>query len=189
MDIQTFLMMGRPGSGKGTQGKLLADAMGAKLYSSGERFRDLATKDTYLGKKVKMHIERGDLLPHWLASFLYEETLFALEPSEIIVFEGACRKEAEAVRFHEVARWLNRPYKAIFVDVPEEVLRARLLERSKTEGRADDSADVITNRFVQYNADTAHAIEYFASQGELITINGNRPIEEVHQDIMRALGK
>lgn len=180
-------MMGRPGSGKGTQGKLLADAIGAKLYSSGGRFRELATHESYLGKKVKSIIERGDLLPNWLASFLYEETLFSLEPKDKIVFEGACRKLTEAERFEEVAAWLERPYVAIYVNVPEDALRERLLERAKVEGRADDTAAIIDHRFAEYNKDTAPAIEHFRSVGRLVEVNGDRSIEDVHQDIMRTL--
>ncbi|TSC69479.1 MAG: adenylate kinase [Parcubacteria group bacterium Gr01-1014_56] len=180
-------MMGPPGSGKGTQGKLLADKIGAQLYSSGARFRELSAEASFLGKKVKSEIDMGGLLPHWLASFLYEQTLFSLEPGDGIVFEGACRTLLEAERFEEVAAWLGRSYQAIFIDVQEEPLYKRLTQRHAIEHRADDAADVIKSRFTNYRNDTKPAIDFFRGQGTLVTVSGEDTIENVHQSILKAL--
>jgi len=178
-------MMGRPGSGKGTQAKLLAEKISGQMYSSGSDFRALAASDAYLGKRIKAAMEAGELLPHWLASYLYEKTLFGLNEEDVIVFEGACRTEPEAVLFHEIAEWLPRTYMAIDLVVSDEETRKRLAIRH--EARADDGEAVINHRIEQYKEKTKPAIEYFRSQGRLIEINGEQSVEAVHADILKAL--
>lgn len=178
--------MGRPGSGKGTQADILAKKVGGVVYSSGNRLREMAKSGTYFGNKAKGVMESGDLMPIWVSQYLFEEALLKLEPAEKIVFEGSCRILEEAVRFHEAAEWLNRPYTAIYLDVPEEVLRERLHKRHE-EGRADDSASVLQERFDKFNSLTQKSIDYFNSQGTLITINGDQSAEQVEADIAKAL--
>src|SRR5687767_3441306 len=117
MEANTFLMMGRPGAGKGTQGKLLAKRLGAEIYSSGNRLREMAKGEGFANGKIKRHMEAGELLPAWLSEHLFVETLLGLEPSEKIVFEGACRRLEEAEAFDQTAAWLERPYKVIFLTI------------------------------------------------------------------------
>src|SRR6185312_3735876 len=150
MDVQTFLMMGRPGSGKGTQAKLLADKVGATVYSSGARLREMAKTGTYFGNRTKEVMERGDLMPIWVSQYLFEEALIKLEPQDKIVFEGSARIVDEAMRFHEACVWLDRPYVAIYLDAPEEKLKERLLKRAGIEGRADDNAAALQERFDKF---------------------------------------
>src|SRR4051812_16894017 len=90
-EVRTFLMMGRPGSGKGTQAKLLADKVGGQVYSSGNRLREMAKSGSYFGNKTKEVMERGDLMPVWVSQYLFEEALIKLEPADTIIFEGSCR--------------------------------------------------------------------------------------------------
>jgi adenylate kinase len=187
-DIRTFLMLGRPGSGKGTQGKLLADKVGGVVYSSGSYLRPLSQEDTFVGRKVKEVMERGDLLPDWFSIFVFERALLTLEPQDGIIFEGACRRLAEAQAFKRTVEWLERPYKAVFLDVPEEVLKKRLVERRAVEGRADDATlEIIENRFKTYKENTEPSIDFFRKEGTLVTVEGNHPIEEVHQHVLEAL--
>ena len=186
-NIQTFLMMGRPGSGKGTQAAMLAAKVGGTVYSSGNRLREMAKTGSYFGNKTKEVMERGDLMPVWVSQYLFEEALIKLEPTDTIIFEGSCRILEEAMRFHEAAVWLGRPYVAIHIDAPEEVLRERLLKRAGLEGRADDNASALQERFDKFNELTSKSIEYFKKEGTLVTINGNQSVEEVHAEIVKAL--
>ncbi|HEV7449768.1 MAG TPA: nucleoside monophosphate kinase, partial [Candidatus Paceibacterota bacterium] len=71
MDVHTFLMMGRPGSGKGTQAKLLAKKLGGDIYSSGNRLREMAKGQGFVARKVKSVIDAGGLLPEWFSSHLF----------------------------------------------------------------------------------------------------------------------
>ena len=87
--LHTFVMMGRPGSGKGTQAKLLAKHLGGDIYSSGNRLREMAKGPGFVSDKVKRTIDSGELLPAWFSSHLFVEVLLGLAPQDTIVFEGA----------------------------------------------------------------------------------------------------
>ena len=186
-DINTFLMVGRPGSGKGTQAKLLAEKMGAKLFSTGNHFRAWAAGESYVGRRLKGAMEAGELLPNWLASYTFEKIIFELEPEDKIVFEGAWRTGPEAVLFDEIAKWLPRPYTAVYLNISEEEAWRRLVQRSKDSGRADDNEEVIRKRFEEYKKKNEAVIEHFRSVGTLVEIFGERPIDEVHLDILKSL--
>jgi len=186
-EIKTFLMMGRPGAGKGTQARLLAKEIGAEIYSSGNRLREMAKGHGFVNSKIKSTIERGELLPSWFSSHLFVEVLLSLSPEDKIVFEGACRKLAEAQSFDETTQWLERPYKAVFIDISDAEVEKRLLLRKSAEGRKDDASDSIGRRIKEYEENTAFAVEFFKSRGTLLEINGEQLIELVHQDVLKAL--
>lgn len=187
-DIRTFLMLGRPGSGKGTQGKLLTQKIGGFVYSSGSYLRPLSQQDTFVGKKVNEVMTHGDLLPSWFSIFIFERALLDLEPQDKIVFEGACRRLAEAEAFRETATWLERPFRAIFLNASEDILKERLIKRHTTEGRADDATvAIIENRFKAYKENTEPAVDFFRSEGVLLEVNGEGRVEEVHANVLHAL--
>jgi len=188
MDINTYLMVGRPGSGKGTQGKLLADFLDAQLFSTGDTFRAWAKDGSYTGTRLRAAMEAGELLPNWLASFTFERVVFGLEPADKIVFEGACRTGPEAELFNDIANWLPRPYKAVYLRISEEEAWKRLLERAHSSGRADDVDTVIKKRFEEYKAKNEAVIEHFRKVGTLVEIDGEHSVEEVQQSIRKALG-
>ncbi len=179
--------MGPPGSGKGTQGKLLAAKIDAELYSTGKRCREFAANNTYFGNRTKEVIESGDLMPEWFSIYLFEDRAVRLEPENKIVFDGSGRKVLEAQRFHEVMQWLNRPYKVLYIHVTDESLQQRLLERQEREKRADDGADAIKIRFEKFQEHTVPAIEFFRSQGVLVEVSGEDTIENVHTNILNTL--
>jgi len=180
-------MMGAPGSGKGTQAKLLAEKIGGRVYSSGSRLREMAASGSYFGKRAAAVMAAGDLMPIWTSQYLFEEALLGLEPADGIVFEGSCRIEEEARRFHEVVEWLGRPYTAIYLEASEEGLKERILKRQGIEGRADDAASALDERFEKFRTLTLKSIEYFKNEGSLVVINGEQPVEKVHEDILKAL--
>lgn len=188
MDTHTFLMMGRPGSGKGTQGKLLAKRLGCEIYSSGNRLREMAKGQGFVAEKIKKVIDSGELLPNWFSSHMFVEVLLGLAPGDTIVFEGACRRMHEAMAFDETAHWLERPYKAVFLNIPDEEVERRIADRRKVEGRADDASDTVDRRIREYDEHTAHAIEFFKSKGVLVEVDGLDTIENVHQRVVEALG-
>lgn len=186
-DIRTFLMMGRPGAGKGTQAKLLAEKIGGQVIDSGARCREFAAQDTFFGRKTKQVIESGDLMPEWFSIYLFEDVLIRLEPAQAVVFEGAGRKVLEAQEFDKAATWLERPYRVVHLSASEAVLKERLLKRAAVEGRADDAAQAINVRFERFREYTLPALEFFRSRGVLVEINADQPIEAVHSDALKAL--
>lgn len=187
MAIKTFLMMGAPGSGKGTQAALLAFKVGGRVYSSGSRLRQMAQSGSYFGARAEAVMRTGDLMPVWVSQYLFEEALVALEPQDAIVFEGSCRILDEAQRFHEAAAWLERPYVAVYIEADHAMLRERLLKRQGLEGRDDDSVAALDERFKKFDEETLKSIEYFKNEGTLVTVDGNQSIESVQNDILNAL--
>ncbi len=188
MDVHTFVMMGRPGSGKGTQGKLLAKKLGCDIYSSGNRLREMAKGHGFVAEKIKAVIERGELLPEWFSAHLFVEVLLGMDQKDAVVFEGACRRLDEAEAFNETAAWLERPYKAVFLNIPDEEVQRRIAERKGVEGRADDASDTVDRRLTEYDEHTAHAVEFFRQKGTLVEVDGLDTIENVHNKVLAALG-
>ena len=186
-NVKTFAMMGYPGAGKGSQSKFLAEELNLKIYSSGLEFREMAKKDTIAGHKVKKVIDAGYLMPHWIATHLFQRAALELTHEEGIIFEGAARKESEAQLFNTVMEWLERPYKVIFLNVSEEVATKRLLGRAESEGRADDVREKIKVRFEEFNKYTAPAVEYFRTLEVVVDVNSEQTKEEVHKEIMENL--
>ncbi len=180
-------MMGRPGSGKGTQAKLLATKIGAEVYSSGNRLREMAKGHGFVNEKIKKTMDEGGLLPAWFSSHLFVDALLGISPEDSIVFEGACRRLEEAESFDETAGWLERPYTAVFLDISDAEVEKRLALRKQLQGRSDDASDTVDHRIKEYNEHTAHAVELFRSRGRLVNINADQPIEAVHAEILKAL--
>lgn len=180
--------MGRPGAGKGTQGKLLAKKLGSDIYSSGNRLREMAKGSGYVAQKVRTAIDGGELLPPWFAAHLFVDALLTIGREEDIVFEGACRRLEEAQAFDQTAAWLERPYRAIFLNISDAEVEKRLALRKAVEGRADDASDTVERRIREYEEHTARAVEFFDSQGALLKIAGEGTVEEVHARVLAALG-
>ncbi len=181
--------MGRPGSGKETQARLLASKTGYHIFSSGERFRELREHRDSLGQRVKEYYDAGKLMPAWFAEFLFEEALFKLSPDTGIIFEGTGRKLEEAQLFDEVAAWLGRTYVVVYLDISEEEAMKRQLLRAQSKNRPEsDSEEKIRMRFEEYNMNTALALTFFKGKGLVIDVSGERSVEEIHADICMKLG-
>jgi adenylate kinase len=180
-------MMGRPGSGKGTQGMLLAKKLGAEIYSSGNRLREMAKGEGFVAGKIRSVVNEGDLLPAWFSSHLFVEALLSLSPKDGIVFEGACRRLEEAEAFDETTTWLERPYRAIFLDISDEEVEKRLAIRRGVAGRADDASDTVEHRLHEYATNTVPALEFLRAKGMVIDIASDGTIEEVHAKVLAAL--
>ncbi len=182
--INTFLLMGRPGSGKGTQAHFLVEKLGTKFFSLGVAFREMATEPTYFGQRFKEVLDRGDLAPDWLAKYVFQHALLELGPSDKIVSEGGCRKRPEAELFDEVASWLGRSYVVFNIVITDETVLKRVRGR---DTRADDDPQVIPNRLKRYKEVTEPSIAFFREKGKVIDIDGEQTPEEVHRDILKAL--
>mgnify|MGYP001612011495 FL=1 len=179
--------MGRPGSGKGTQARLLAEKIGAEVYSSGNRLREMAKGQGFVNNKIKETMGAGGLLPAWLSSHLFIEALLGLSHADKIVFEGACRRLEEAESFDETAHWLVRPYRAVFLNISDAEVEKRLALRKGAEGRSDDASDTVEHRIKEYEDHTAHAVEFLKSRGMVVEVNGEQPVDAVHQEVLKAL--
>jgi len=186
---KTFAMVGRPGSGKGMQTSLLSKKTGFKTFSTGDKFRELQKADTPLGHKIAEIMDSGNLMPHWFASFLFEEAVMYLPADEGIIYEGVGRKAPEAELFHEVMTWLGRPYKAVYLDVHDGISVDRLMKRKEIENRKDDNEETIKHRLKVYQEEVVPAIEVFKKHGTLLDINGDQTPEEVFAEILKQVSE
>lgn len=191
MDSQTtdtVLLIGRPGSGKGTQAKLLSKKLGWMGISSGDRIKEIRDGNEPFSARVRDMYDKGTLLPNWFADYLLESSLLELENHVGIVMEGFGRTESQARHLCEIVEWLGRHIRVINLEVsPEEVTR-RMMERAKTESRPDsDAHEKIDARLAQYDECTAPALEVFRSRGLVIDINGEQTPEAIAKDIQAVI--
>ncbi|MBI4118684.1 MAG: nucleoside monophosphate kinase [Parcubacteria group bacterium] len=187
MSPQTIIILGRSGSGKGTQAELLKKLIEPCLYVyTGDLFRELAQTETAAGRKVKEIVEGGGLPDEWLAAFLWQRKLIDSLKSgrENLIIDGSPRRLDEAREMDEVLLWLGRAdIKVILVDITEDEAVTRLLKR----GRKDDSEQAIRSRLEWFNTQALPAIEYYEKSGRLIKVDGLGSIEEIHARIKQAL--
>jgi adenylate kinase len=191
-DRMRLLMLGPPGSGKGTHGVRLAEEYGIVHISSGDVLREAIAGDSPLGKQVAGYVARGDLVPD---EVLFELLVPIMERAVVksggFVVDGFPRTLAQAERaYQEIG--IDRHLKldaVVSLDVPDDVLVRRMLDRAQQQGRADDTLEVIQHRLAVYCAETYPLIEYFRERGILIPVNGNQPPDNVHANIKDALGQ
>jgi adenylate kinase len=166
------LMLAPPGGGKGTQGARIADALGVEHVSSGELLREAVAQDTPLGRSVGEYLKAGKLAPDDLVTQALKPIL---ESRDGYVLDGFPRtlKQTDDLEFDAV----------VYLDVPDRVITERLLAR----GREDDQRDVIAERLRQYVEDTEPLIEHYRDQGVLIRVDGDRPVEEITEDVLARL--
>lgn len=179
--MKNIVIFGAPGSGKGTQSELLVKKYNFKHISTGDVLRAEIKKETELGKTAKGYIDNGQLIPDSLMISILAATYDALCPCEGVIFDGFPRtipqaealKQMLAERGTEVAGMLE-------LDVPEEMLMERLINRGKTSGRADDNAQTIQKRLGVYHAQTAPLIAWYEAEGKRHAVKGYGALEKIN---------
>lgn len=184
---KTVFFIGKPGSGKGTQAKRLAEKTGWTILASGAQFREIAKEDTVVGRKINAELDQGLLAPHWFAMYLYQRALFSVPEDTNIIFDGFNRKVAEAELNIATLQWVGRPFTVLNIEVSDDEVRRRLEGRAQTDGRGDDHQNAVEERLDEYQTHTMKAIEIFKNLGVLIDINGTQTPDEVFEDVVRAL--
>jgi adenylate kinase len=183
-----LILVGIQGSGKGTQGKILAEKFGYKIFETGGELRAIAKEDSELGRKVKEITERGDLVPNEIVMEIVEHFFSQISPEIAVIFDGIPRSEEQRVSLEALLSQHNREFRALEVHLSDEEALARLLKRAEIEGRADDNHESIQKRIANFYNHTKPLLDAWKGEDRLITVNGERPIEEVQQDIIAELG-
>lgn len=184
---KTVFFIGKPGSGKGTQAKLLAERTGWTILASGAQFRAIAEEDTVVGRRVKEDLAKGLLMPHWFAMYLYQRALFSVPEGTSIIFDGFNRKVEEAELNVATLEWIGRPFTVLNVEVSDEEVSKRLEGRAQVSGRSDDRQDAVDERLEEYQSHTMKALKIFRAKGVLIDINGEQTPDAVFADVCAAL--
>jgi len=180
-ELPMYLMiLGAPGSGKGTQGKLLAEHLGVPQVSTGELLRAAVKGGTPLGVKAKGFMDQGLLVPDEIIFGLIREILGSPPAQRGVLMDGFPRTipQAEAVDGMLVER-SARVDRVLVLDVDEEELVQRLLGRAAKEGRSDDNIDSIRQRLKVYHAQTAPLIDFYERRGVVRRVPGMGSVEEI----------
>lgn len=190
----TIIFIGPQGSGKGTQIDLLCERLKSQVdarpithIQTGVPFRELAASGGYTAAVVKELVETGKLVPNVLTNALVmQEFVRQHEASAHVIFDGYPRDIEQAKTCDDIFTLYNRTdVYVIYLDTPEDVVTARMLER----GRADDTEAVIAERLRQYKAATEPLIAYYEARPNTTVhrINGALPVVDVQSAIAAAL--
>jgi adenylate kinase len=182
------VFLGPPGSGKGTQAKLLAERLGVPDIATGEMLRTAVIEGTPLGGKVKAVMESGDLVPDDLMIDLMRERIAAPDAADGFVLDGFPRTVDQALALEQI---LNGNEKAVSVVVslvvPEAVLIDRLAGRSDTEHRTDDRRDTVLERLKVYHEKTEPLIDFYRRRDLLTEVDGLGTVPEITERLGGAL--
>ncbi|MDX1459724.1 MAG: adenylate kinase [Xanthomonadales bacterium] len=183
-----IVLLGAPGSGKGTQAALLESRLRVPHISTGVLFRKAVEDETELGLKVKSILDAGELVPDDLTLGLLEERMMQADAEQGFILDGYPRNLTQAEALTNLLDRLDRPLQeAIQIDVDIEEVVARIAKRAAQEGRSDDSEEVVRNRMRIYEEQTAPVVNYYAEQGLLTRVLGSGTIEEVLERIISVL--
>ncbi len=182
------LLLAPPGAGKGTQGERLAERHGVPHLATGDLLREHVANGTDLGVAAKEHMDAGGLVPDDLVISMVTEALGGRTPIQNFLLDGFPRTLAQAKGAYEWGRKKNRTFDVvIMLDVPEDELVRRLVERGQASGRSDDTEDVIRNRLHVYEENTAPLIEFYDERGILVRIDGLGTVDEVTERIEKGI--
>ncbi|MGH8447375.1 MAG: adenylate kinase [Solimonas sp.] len=184
-----IVLLGAPGSGKGTQGEKLVAHFGIPKISTGDALRAAAKAGTPLGQKAAPLMAAGRLVPDDLVYGIVEERLGQEDARKGCVLDGFPRNTAQAEALDAMLARLGQPAvdKAVHLAVPDEEIIKRLLERAIKEGRADDKEDVIRHRIKVYNDETHPLLDYYEKQGKLVDVPGVGSLEQIFERIIGVL--
>jgi adenylate kinase len=167
------VVLGPPGSGKGTQCEHLARALGLGHVSTGQALRDEIGHGTRLGVRAAQYVESGRLVPDDIVVQAMTAALARCPRSPGVLLDGFPRTEAQAALLDELGLGTVRLAAALVVP------RAVLLERLRSRGRADDRVEVVRTRLLSYEVETRPLLDYYVRRGTLVHVDGNRAAAEV----------
>lgn len=184
-----LILFGPPGSGKGTQAEKLIEKYGILHISTGDLFRYEMGNNTPLGQKAKEYMDKGELVPDEVTIGMLQNKVNANPDAGGFIFDGFPRTIAQAEALDAFLTEKGTEVTALVaLDVPEEELVARLLNRGKSSGRADDNNEsIIRNRIVVYNSETAQVFDYYTQSGKSKLIPGVGSIEEIFDRLVDAI--
>jgi adenylate kinase len=186
--MKYVILMGAPGAGKGTQARLLTEALGLPQVASGDLFRHNLKNQTELGRLAQSYMDRGELVPDDVTIAMVRERLSAPDCAKGAILDGFPRTLSQAVVLDALLTEFNGRICVVpFIHVETDVLVTRLLKRAEIEGRADDNEETIQNRMLVYQQQTAPLIDYYREKGVLIEIDGDQPVEQVQQDLLHVV--
>ena len=181
-------LFGPPGAGKGTQSMLLLEKYNLTYISTGDILRAEIKAKSELGIEAKKLIDKGELVPDELIIQIIEKRIIENADSNGFLFDGFPRTMVQAYILEALLLKINATLNCMLcLDVPEDELMRRLLERGKISGRSDDNEEVIKSRLIEYNTKTFPVIDFYKVRDQYISIEGTGTVDEVFELLSDAI--
>ena len=176
-----IIIFGKPGSGKGTQADFLKNKYDLYHISTGDLFRKNITTETKLGLEAKSYLDNGDLVPDSVTIKMLENEVLLNKDVKGYIFDGFPRTLNQAESLDSFLVSINLKINAtIALDVNEDELISRLLDRGKITNRSDDQdIEKIKNRFNEYNNKTSILINFYQKQNKFFSVDGKGSVEDI----------
>ena len=176
-----IILFGPPGSGKGTQSEKLIATYGLKHLSTGDLLRSEIASQTPLGMEAKAIMDKGQLVPDEVVVGMISSALEQNPQAKGFLFDGFPRTEAQSIALDKLLKLKNTEIGVVLaLDVSEEELVKRLLNRGKTSGRSDDTNEtVIRARITEYHQKTTVVANYYAGFDKVVHIKGEGTVDEI----------
>ena len=183
-----LVLLGAPGSGKGTQAARLKEHLQVPHISTGDLLRAEVAAGSKLGLEAKEVMARGELVSDAILLGMLEDRLSRPDTAGGFILDGYPRNLAQAAALDGLLQRIGLPMDyAVQLDVPSELLVERIAGRAKAEGRADDSPDSVRTRLRVYEQQTAPVIEFYRAHGQLTVIDGVGSLDEVFTRIVETI--
>ncbi len=184
MEKFNIVMLGAPGSGKGTQAKLMAEKFNLAHISTGDLFRKNISAGTALGQEAQSYISRGALCPDSLTINMLHDALAQMPDIKGCILDGVPRTIEQADMLAGKGVPTSLPiHLVINLNVEQDEIVRRMLKRAELEGRADDTPEIIEKRIANYFAQTKPLEEYYEAKGVLRQVNGMDSVEAISSAI------
>ncbi|WOF22290.1 adenylate kinase [Microbacterium betulae] len=188
MTATRLLIVGPQGSGKGTQGVLVAEAFGVPVVSTGDIFRANIKDGTELGRKVTAILDAGDLVPDEVTSEIVRDRLSQDDAAAGFLLDGYPRNTVQVDHLDAFLGARGEGLDAVvLLDVPRRESIARIAKRAAEQGRSDDTEEAISNRLDIYESETAPIIDVYGARGIVDRIDGVGTLDEITERIFAAL--
>lgn len=175
-----FVLIGPPGSGKGTQATRLSEHYGVPTVAFGEVFAEHKEQDTELGRTAGKHMEAGELVPDGVVVAMARERLEQPDVAEGFLLDGFPRTVPQAEALEDLLSGAGaRLDAAVYLQVPHDVVIDRLARRAETEDRDDDDEETVRKRLDVFDESTSPLLDHYRSRGLLVEVDGDGDQDEV----------
>jgi adenylate kinase len=183
-----LVLMGPPGAGKGTQAAVIAGRLGVPAISTGDIFRANVSEQTALGREARRYMDAGDYVPDTVTNAMVRDRLAEADAAGGFLLDGYPRTVAQVEELDSMLADGGHKLDAVVVlTVDDDELVARLLNRAREEGRADDTEEVVRHRQDVYNEQTAPLLQVYDDRGLLVRVDGMGAVDEVTQRVFERL--